>query len=165
MTALTERPMTATGDPHSAADAYRYGADAAAAIARQGRATSGQPAYVRAERVEHLARDLRTRADEAADHTDVQIVCGLALTPHADRADMMRGAGWRTVGVGGVRNGATVYVLERDEPGAIRRQVTRVLSVAQGDERAALVVAAALIPIDGPTDHWWLDNPPTVVAA
>ena len=46
-----------------------------------------------------------------------------------------------------------VIVRERDRD-AIRRQLARIHRL--GGDRAALVVAAAMIPINVPVDPWWL---------
>jgi hypothetical protein len=51
-----------------------------------------------------------------------------------------------------------VIVRERN-PTAIRRQLHQVLAL--GGDRAALVVAAAMIPTDQPVDPWWTEPDPT----
>lgn len=121
MTAIDDRlpPRTqppadpgAEGPRTSVAAAYRHGAELATQLAVRARATNARPAYVRAERVEHLAAGLTARADAAAAPASGPIVSGLYVTVDVDEADRLRSSGWRYVGSGGW---PTAYVLERAE--------------------------------------------------
>lgn len=59
--------------------------------------------------------------------------------------------------------GQNLAIVLRDEgEAAVNKAVDELIASADGDHRAALVVLAAMVDVDRPTDAWWEAFAPTL---